>query len=62
MTNATKTRAIECQQWAAHWSKQASICREFATANLDCPHRLKAMDYQRLAQINASTARAILAD
>ena len=62
MTNATKTRAIECQQWAAYYNKQASIYRESTTPDFDCPYRLKAMDYQRLAQINASTARAILAD
>lgn len=63
MTNDTKARAIECQQWAQHYAAQAAAYMQTAShTDPDCSHRLKAMHYQHMARINATTARAILAD
>jgi hypothetical protein len=61
MNAATKTLATDCQQWAAHYAKQADEYRQHATGP-DCAYQAHAITYQRLAQINAATARAILAD
>lgn len=63
MTKDTKARAIECQQWAQHYAAQAAIYLQCAShTDPDCSYRLKAMHYQHMARINATTARAILAD
>ena len=62
MTNATRARAIECQLWAAYYSDEAAIARQSAGDYAGCKYRARALRCQRLAQINAATARAILAD
>lgn len=62
MTNATKARAIECQQWAEHYADEAAIARQCARDEEGCKYRARALHCQRMAQINAATARAILAD
>lgn len=62
MTEATKQAAINCQQYAAYYAERAAAHRDLADDDHDCLHRIRALDYQHLAQINAATARAILAD
>lgn len=62
MTNSTRARAIECQKWADHYASEAAIARQYAGAYDGCKYRARALHCQRMAQINAATARAILAD
>lgn len=62
MTEATKQAAIRCQQWAAHYAEEAEHARQHAGDYDGCRYRARALRCQRLAQINAATARAILAD
>lgn len=62
MNQATHDRAIECQQWAAYYADRAAAHRDLADKDQDCPHYIRAVNYQHMAQINAATARAILAD
>lgn len=62
MNQATKQAAITCQEWAAHYAKQAAHHLQAATSIPDTADNLMAIRYQRLAEINAATARAILAD
>lgn len=62
MTETTKARAIECQKWAEHYASEAAHALEFAEDHEWCKHRARALRCQRMAQINAATARAILAD
>ena len=61
MNKATKARAIECQDYAQHYAKQADIYRNYAEGQ-DCPYQANAIKYKRLAQDYAAAARAILAD
>ena len=62
MTDATKARAIECQQWADHYASEAAIARQCARDYDGCKYRARALHCQHMAKINAATARAILAD
>lgn len=62
MTDATKARAIECQQWAEHYASEAAIARQYAGDHEGCKYRARALRCQHMAQINAAIARAFLAD
>jgi hypothetical protein len=62
MTETTKARAIECQKWADHYASEAAVARQHAEDSEGCKYRARALRCQRMAQINAATARAILAD
>lgn len=64
MTETTKARAIECQKWAAHYASEAATARAILADDHEqySKHRARALRCQRMAQLNAATARAILAD
>lgn len=62
MNEATKQRAIKCQQWAEHYAHEAAIARKYASDEEQCRYRARALRCQQLAQVSAATARAILTD
>ena len=62
MNNATKTRAIELQQGASYYAKEASIYAQCASSDPECPYRIRAIMCQRAAYGCASLARAIITE